>query len=132
MKNCDELELRPELAMESSPLAVCRPALPPKLSSANLLPKIDSPPRPSPRVMSPPCKICPGTILWMGDPLKHSGGPPKACDAPFSPVHRQRKFSQVLGTTSAHNSISMRGAARQPSSAPLPSAQLRRSQTRGL
>ena len=37
-----------------------------------------------------------------------------AAAAPFSPVQRQRKFSAVLGTTSARSVISMRPAGWPP------------------
>lgn len=48
----------------------------------------------------------PGMTRWKADPLKWSSLPDRPI--PFSPVHKQRKFSAVFGTTSARNSISMR------------------------
>lgn len=43
---------------------------------------------------------------WKLDPLKCNGFP-LFPPTPFSPVHNARKFSAVLGTTSARNSISI-------------------------
>merc|ERR1719323_1691437 len=48
------------------------------------------------RVKLPPWHMKLGMTLWKEDPLN-----PK----PFSPVQRARKFSQVLGTTSARSSM---------------------------
>jgi hypothetical protein len=45
---------------------------------------------------------------WKALPLKWSCLPERP--TPFSPVHKARKFSAVLGTTSARSSISMRPA----------------------
>merc|ERR1712156_1027396 len=67
-----------------------------KFSSSNLLPQIDLPPVPLPAVKSPPWHMKLGMTLWKEEPLN-----PK----PFSPVQRARKFSQVLGTTSARSSM---------------------------
>lgn len=47
-----------------------------------------------------------GMTRWKVDPLKCRGLPERP--VPFSPVHRQRKFSAVLGATSARSSITMR------------------------
>ena len=52
---------------------------------------MERPPRPSPRVMSPPCTIKSGMIRWHGEPLYVM---------PLVPSHSRRKFSAVFGTTS--------------------------------
>ena len=49
---------------------------------------------------------------WKVEPLKCRGLPERP--VPFSPVHRQRKFSAVLGTTSARSSITMRPSGVEP------------------
>ena len=49
---------------------------------------------------------------WKLEPLKWSGLPEGP--VPFSPVHSARKFSAVLGTTSARSVISMRPAGWPP------------------
>ena len=46
---------------------------------------------------------------WNMDPLYDSGFPLAAL-APFSPVHKHRKFSTVLGQMSARSVISKRPA----------------------
>merc|ERR1719516_748205 len=79
--------------MDRIPGPVCFSA---KFSSSNLLPYIDLPPVPLPLVKSPPWHMKLGMTLWKEDPLNPN---------PFSPVHRARKFSEVLGTTSSLNSM---------------------------
>merc|ERR1719191_148848 len=49
---------------------------------------------------------------WKAEPLKWRGFPD--LPMPFSPVQRARKFSAVLGTTSARSSMTMRPAAAPP------------------
>lgn len=53
-KNCDPFVSGPALAMLRIPSPVCFNM---KFSSANLLPYMDFPPVPFPRVKSPPCTI---------------------------------------------------------------------------
>merc|ERR1712156_1061632 len=50
-------------------------------------------------VKSPPWHMKLGITLWKVDPLY---------PYPFSPVHRERKFSAVFGTTSLLNSMTIR------------------------
>lgn len=52
------------------------------------------------------CIINSGITLWKAQPLKWRGRP--AVPAPFSPVHRLRKFSAVFGVTSERSVISIR------------------------
>lgn len=65
-----------------------------KFSSANLSPYIDSPPRPSPWVKSPPWIIKLGIILWNVLPLKWGGFP--LFPAPFSPIIQRMNISRQL------------------------------------
>ena len=53
-----------------------------------------------------------GITRWKALPLKWRGLPD--LPVPFSPVHKQRKFSAVFGATSARSSITMRPAALPP------------------
>merc|ERR1719301_520072 len=69
---------------------------------------MDSPPVPLPFVKSPPWHMKPGMILWKVEPIKLKVFPLRP--APFSPVHKHRKFSAVFGTTSPRNSITIRPA----------------------
>ena len=69
-------------------------------------------PVPSPLVKSPPCSMKPGMIRWKQLPMRWSGWPPE--EKPFSPVHRARKFSAVLGTCLPYRPHSMRPAASPP------------------
>mmetsp|Transcript_38002 Transcript_38002/g.72868 ORF Transcript_38002/g.72868 Transcript_38002/m.72868 type:complete len:217 (-) Transcript_38002:415-1065(-) len=78
-----------------------------KFSSANFSPQMDLPPVPLWLVKSPPWHMNPGMTLWKEQSLN-----PK----PISPVHRARKFSHVLGTTSPRSSITTLPAT-SPSSA---------------
>ncbi len=52
------------------------------------------------------------SLRWNGQPLKCSGFP-VLLPIPFSPVQRARKFSAVLGTTSAKSSNTIRPAAKR-------------------
>ncbi len=52
------------------------------------------------------------SLRWNGQPLKCSGFP-VLLPIPFSPVQRARKFSAVLGTTSAKSSNTIRPAAKK-------------------
>lgn len=52
------------------------------------------------------------SLRWNGQPLKCSGFP-VLLPIPFSPVQRARKFSAVLGTTSAKTSNTMRPTAKR-------------------
>jgi hypothetical protein len=83
-----------------------------KFPSYNYFPKIDSPPVPLPAVKSPPNAINSGITLWNSDPFKWIGFP--LFPIPFSPVHRHLKFSLVIGTISANNSISILSYLRSP------------------
>ena len=56
-------------------------------------------------MMSPPWQMKPGITRWNTDPLNVSFLP---FASRFSPVHRHRKFSAVLETTSALRLITMR------------------------
>lgn len=53
-----------------------------------------------------------GITRWKADPLKWRGWPD--LPRPFSPVHKQRKFSAVFGATSARSSMVMRPAGVPP------------------
>ena len=100
IKNYDEFVFGPALAIDINPGTVC---LWMKFSSSNLVPYIDSPPVPSPFVISPPYITKSGIILWNLDPLKCNGFP--NFPVPFSPVHRHLKFSAVFGTSEEYNSM---------------------------
>ena len=63
---------------------------------------METPPVPSPLVKSPPWHIKLGITLWNFEDLY---------PMPVSPVQRARKFSAVLGTTSAYSSKVMRPSA---------------------
>merc|ERR1719221_2209248 len=108
-KNCEPLVFGPAFAIERMPGPVC---LRVKFSSANFAPYIDSPPVPLPAVKSPPWHMNSVITRWNALPLKCNGLP--LLPVPFSPVQRQRKFSAVLGATSALSSITMRPDAAPP------------------
>mmetsp|Transcript_6204 Transcript_6204/g.14136 ORF Transcript_6204/g.14136 Transcript_6204/m.14136 type:complete len:278 (-) Transcript_6204:233-1066(-) len=93
----------PALAMLRMPSPSCVSS---KFSSANLEPKIDSPPVPFPAVKSPPWHMNPGMTRWKALPLKCRSFP--LLPSPFSPVQSARKFSHVLGTTSPRSSMVIR------------------------
>ena len=67
---------------------------------------MDSPPVPLRCVRSPAWHMKSGSTRWKTLPLNHSGTSERP--TPFSPVQRQRKFSQVFGHRLAKSSISMR------------------------
>merc|ERR1719245_811089 len=108
-KNWEPFVFGPALAIERIPGPVCFSV---KFSSANFDPYIDSPPVPLPAVKSPPWHINSGITRWKALPLKWSGLPD--FPVPFSPVHKQRKFSAVFGATSALSSITILPAAAPP------------------
>lgn len=98
MKNWLPLVLGPALAMERQK-GSCFSL---KFSSLKLLPQIDSPPVPSPRVKSPPWIIKLGIILWNELPSY------------FEELQRVAKFSTVLGTVFPKRSITISPAALPP------------------
>lgn len=72
-----------------------------KFSSGNLSPNIDSPPRPSPMVKSPPWIIKLGMILWNLLPLKWRGFP--LVPIPFSPdIERKYYILEHLSCSLLH------------------------------
>ena len=60
-KNCEALVLGPELAMDMTPRLVCLSVS--RISSGNLPPQMDAPPRPVP-VGSPPWIMKPFMLRW--------------------------------------------------------------------
>mmetsp|Transcript_15108 Transcript_15108/g.20256 ORF Transcript_15108/g.20256 Transcript_15108/m.20256 type:complete len:281 (+) Transcript_15108:580-1422(+) len=99
IKNCDPFVFSPAFAIDRSPGRSCFSL---KFSSLNSPPYMLSPPVPLPRVKSPPWIMNPGMIRWNTEPLKWRGFFDRP--RPISPVHKARKFSAVLGTTSPRSS----------------------------
>ncbi len=63
-------------------------------------------------IPSPTWHMKSGITRWKADPLKWRGLPD--LPTPFSPVHKQRKFSAVFGATSVRSSMVMRPAGLPP------------------